>query len=300
MFARCIIAGLAGWVALAGASAQAQTTLAWKFVAGQTLNVELVQRVETETQFGARPVRVSVDTTLEQIWRVGEVAADGSALIEQEFARIAVKLDLPQAGSIAYDSAAAKKPTAEAKNLAESLGPIVGAKVRVKLAKSGEILEATLDESLAAHLTELPKDSGWKSMFSRDGLRQLLRQSLVAFPAEPIGVDGTWQRQLDVASPLGQIRQTTDYRYAGAENRDMRTLERIDVTSRVEVKKGEGSAEPPTIKDQSQTGQIWFDASAGRLAESLSTQKLRTEGKVRDTTVTVVVTSTLRTRMTGR
>jgi len=292
---------LAGYLTLClAAPLQAQTSLAWKFVVGQQMDVELTQRVETETQFTGKPVRVTVDTTLEQRWQVEQVAEDGTANVTQEFRRLAVKLELPQSGAITYDSAATKKPTAEAKQLADSLGPLVGGKLRVRLATTGEILDVQLDDALAAHLEKLPADAGWKTMFSRDGLRQLLRQSLVVFPREPVEVDGAWQRQLDIAAPLGKIRQTSDYRYVGSESRDMRTLERIDVKSRVEVTKGEVANDPPTIKEQSQTGQIWFDAATGRLAESSSTQKLRTEAKVRDTVVGVTVTSTLKTRMTAR
>ena len=278
----------------------AQTALAWKFSAGQTMSVELAQRVETETQFSGKPVRVTVDTTLEQWWTIDEVANDGTATMTQEFRRIAVKLELPQTSAIAYDSAATKKPAGDAKNLAESLGPLIGGKLQVKLAATGEILDVTLGESLASHLEKLPADAGWKGLFSRDGLRQLLRQSVVVFPSEAVDAGATWKRELEIAAPLGKIHQTSDYKYVGPESRDMRTLERIDVTSRVTVAKGAGPAEPPTIKEQSQTGQIWFDAAAGRLSESTSTQKLRTEAKVRDTVVGVTVNSTLKTRLTAR
>lgn len=295
--AGCMILGV---VTCLTGPVSAQTMLAWKFVAGQQMSVELTQRVETETQFTGKPVRITIDTTLEQDWQVDEVADDGAATVTQEFRRIAVKLELPQSGAIAYDSAVTKKPTAEAKQLAESLGPLVGGKLKVKLATTGEILDVSLDEALASHLEKLPADAGWKGMFTRDGMRQLLRQSLVVFPREPVQAGGAWQRQLDIAAPLGKIRQTSDYRYVGPESRDMRMLERIDVTSRVTVGQGEGPAPPPTIKEQSQTGQLWFDAAAGRLAESSSTQKLRTEAKVRDTVVGVTVNSTLKTRMTAR
>lgn len=293
-------AAILGAMLLAAAPVDAQTSLAWKFTPGQKLSVELTQRAETESQFGGKPTRVTVDATLEQAWLVDEVATDGTAKITQEFRRIAIKLELPSAGSITYDSASTKKPSAEGKTLAESLGPLIGGKLHIKMAPTGEILEVTLADELAAQLEKLPADAGWKSLFTRDGLSQMLRQSLLVFPKEPVAADATWQRQLDIAAPFGKVRQTSDYRYVGPESRDMRLLERIEVVGKVELSKGTGSATPPTIKQQSQTGQFWFDPQAGRLVESAANQRLQIEAKVRDTTVAVTITSTLKTRFSEK
>lgn len=281
--------------------AQAQVVLAWKFAPGQVFDVEMTQRTETDTQFAERPLKLVAETTLSQQWTVESVDDQGTARISQEFRRLAVKLELPQGASVSYDSASAKKPSREAQEIAASLGPLIGGKLRVAMNARGEISEVELSDDLLEKIGRISADSNWKERFSAEGLRQWLRQTLVVFPAEELRAGATWSRPLEFDSPLGRVQLETDYRYAGPQSREGKPLERIELSGRIKLGRGKSTqVEPPTIKSQEQTGVLWFDATGGRLVEVDSTQRMKTEGRVRDSSVTVTSASTLKTRVVAR
>src|SRR5690242_9054989 len=95
--------------ALVTNSAQAQTTLRWKFQKGETLSYTMVQKTTNKINAGNQNVEYSFSQTIDNTWVVKDVTADGQAEVAQTFDRIQTTMDLPNM-KIEYDSKDGKLP----------------------------------------------------------------------------------------------------------------------------------------------------------------------------------------------
>lgn len=286
------------WSLVAGTANSAEAPLRWKFAAGQKLRVEWTQEVETETMIGGKPLRLAVDTTFEQDWGVDSVDEEGTATITQSFRRIAVRMDMPPAAPLEYDSAAMRRATGDARPIAESLAPLIGPTWNAKITARGEVREVEASADLQAALDKVAAEGRLKSLFTGAGGADYLRQSLVVLPEQTLKVDESWEVATDADSPVGRVKSRTTYTYRGTERHGDRTLDALAATGNLEWTPARGGvAVGRQIKEQSQTGTVLFDATAGRLVESRQTQMLRTESRVRDTPLETRLTSNLKLKI---
>jgi hypothetical protein len=273
----------------AASSAHGEQLLRWKLKAGQALQVELTQKSELETTVAGKPLKMNVEMLMGLAWQVEAVDEQGIARVAQSFTRLKLKLDAPRQDPIEYDSSAQTKPTGPAKDVADALGPLIGARIFVSLNDRGEIVDVKPSDE-AAKLLDSPAAARLKETFSKDGLTDLLKQSAAVLPEKAVEPGATWTVPAASQSPLGPIKLTHKYTYVGSEVRSGRPLEKISVETKLELQEAKGKLK---LIEQKQSGLLFFDAQAGRFVETQIDQELTTEAPYRDTTVRAKATSAL-------
>ncbi|HND51923.1 MAG TPA: DUF6263 family protein [Pirellulaceae bacterium] len=299
-----LIAALATgmWLSTAAGVARADepVTLRWKLVAGQKFVVSYNQKVDTETSFGGKPLKLAIDSTIEQDWQVEAVDAEGVATISQSVRRVALRMDLPPASAIEFDTSSPKKPTGDAQQIASAVTPLLGAKLTARLSARGQWSDVTLSPELKQTLQTLAEKSILRDLLSQEGLEELARHGLATLPEAPIKVNDSWDATSELKSSVGKVKQTTTYKYEGTQAVDGRTLHKL--ASKGVVDWSDAPRTPATnrqIKEQKVTGTALFDAVAGRFVESELLQQLRTEARVRDTLLEVRLLNSLKVKVTA-
>lgn len=277
----------------AASAAHGEQLLRWKLKQGETLHVELTQKSELETTVANRPLKMNLDMLMGLTWQVEAVDDQGTARLVQSFTRLRLKMDVPKQDPVEYDSAAQAKPVGLAKDVAEAVGPLIGAKFFVTMNSRGEIVDVKLSEE-AARLLESPAAARWKKTFSKDGLAEVLRQSAAVLPEKPVEAGSTWTVPTTSKSPLGPIKMSHKYTYQGTEQRGGKSLEKLSVETKLELEEAKGK---PQLKEQTHKGVLYFDAEAGRFVETDLKQELVTESPYRDTVVRAKATSTLQMKV---
>ena len=76
---------------LAATTASAQTTLRWKFQKGQVLAQTITQDAKQTMMQGTTPVEITTTQTIDALWTVGDVDAQGNAQVSQEIKRMRIE-----------------------------------------------------------------------------------------------------------------------------------------------------------------------------------------------------------------
>lgn len=286
---------VAGVVFCAAAAPAAEKPLRWKLKPGEVFDVRFAQQSETKTSVLSKTIEVSVDMTMDMRWQVASVDQDGSAQLKQSFTRLSVTMNSPNVGLVKFDTASDDPLTELAEPLADSIEPLIGAEFVIKMSNRGEILAVTLSDETLAVFAEAPVNSQLKSLFTKDGLSEMLRQSAAVLPEQPVDEGATWESQSRTQAPVGTLKQTNHYTHAGTEQREGKTLDKITVRTMLElVEPKEQPAAKLALKQQQQTATLYFDADAGRFVESEIKQSLTSETPYRDNVIRTTVESTMR------
>lgn len=282
-------------ICIASPVSAAEGPLRWKLATGQKLRAEWTQRVETDTAIGDKPLRLIVDTTLELDWVVESVDASGNATITQSFRRIAVRMDMPPAAPLEFDSSSSKRPTGDLRPIADSLVPLIGPNWKSTLSPRGEVTQVAPSPELTAALEKVGADGRLKGLFSGVTGAEGLRRSLVVLPEGPVKSGDMWEVPTETDSPVGRVKIVSKYHHRGVEVVDGQSLDAIDSTGEIDWTPlaTKGLVKERKITEQKQSGVTLFDATAGRVVESRQTQSLRTESRVRDLLLDVRLKSTL-------
>jgi hypothetical protein len=284
---------------LAAADARAQTLLRWKLQPGEKFRVEFSQKSDLETTVGTKPLKMSIDMTMDMNWSVDAVDQQGVAQLTQSFSRLAMKMDIPGTGAIQFDSAAPAPAAGPAKDIAAAVAPLIGAPFVLKMNDRGEILEVKLSDEATKAFEAAAADARLKSVFSKESISETLRQSSAVLPEKPVQMGESWNVVTQTASPLGLVKQASTYTYDGTESRDDRTLEKIKVESTLTLDKQQDPSSPKIVlKEQQQSGTLYFDPAAGRFVDSEITQKLTTETPYREMIIRTKASSTMQMKIT--
>jgi hypothetical protein len=155
---------------------------------------------------------------------------------------------------------------------------MVGAEFTFKMDPQGETSDAKVSEKLVQALQGNPALAQMGGMFSEEGMKNMMQQSSISFPKEPVSKGKTWNKTVEVKLPFGVMKLATTYTYQGPETRNNMKLERIDSKSQVSIEPGEGAANISLkIKSADVQGTIYFDNAAGRMIEASQTQKMLME-----------------------
>jgi len=288
-------------VCVASQSATGQKLLHWKLHGGEKLALEMKQQIGMElTMFGA-PVKVSTDMLMEIDWNVTHVADDGVMTVEQTIRRITMAMTAPGMEPVEFDSDTADKAEGAAKELAKGITPLLAGAFTQRMRPTGEVVDVQLTEQAARAFEASPAAGQLKSIFTKDGLKNLTGQVAAELPSEPVSKGDTWNRKLDIKLPQGQFKADVQYTYAGTERQGGVTAEKIDVEMtldfgegmNLEIGQGGPMQAKVQAKSQDNTGVMYFDADAGRLLSTKMTQDMTLQTKVGDTVIDQKVRSTM-------
>lgn len=290
---RLLICGLCVLGSL-GQVASADTLLRWKFAEGQRLQVTVDQHTVTETTGAGKPTGIDITMQLRMAWTIDAVDADGTAQITLRFERFAVTMKSGTAEPIAYASDSETKPSGAAADIAAAVSPVIGVDFTVTMTDRGAISDVKLSDGASAAFASVDSPA-LKQLFSAEGISQLLRQAAVELPEQAIATDSSWVVTSTTPSPLGRLKQSRTYTLAAPENIDGNSLERINITGQLAIETSEQAPRKLKLIDQDLAGTMLFNAAAGRLASSQSTQKLTTERPYREFRIKVETTATTKT-----
>ena len=253
----------------------AQVRLRWKFRAGQQLQLRISQQATTTTSVNNRPLAITSALEMDVDWTVGKLTPRGGAEVTQQFSRLAIKFQAPEAEPVEYDSQRDKNPTGQLLRIANRIQPLLDSPFRVNVGDRGQIREV-LSGPVTTQTVDSPR---LKRFISAEQLANVLRQSNLLLPEMPVAMGDSWETDSVQVSPLGKVKLTTVYTYKGTQQRGGRETALIVLKTTLEQAKAsaESSDKAGRLTQHIQAGEIYFDVEAGYLKSSQVRQKRTTE-----------------------
>jgi|GEM_PF-1885852 len=274
---------------LRGQSAERRAgSLEWKLAAGESQRVTFRQTTDSLTTVNRLVSRARIVMEADLTWRVDSAESDGRMRITQTLDRLAMRLT-PSGDEkpVAYDSASNEPPRGAARDIAETVRPLIGLTTRFTMTRLGEILDAALTEESLKSLGEIGDRSNLIEIFSAEGLTESFRQAMPRLPETPPQVGATWNGSTRTALATGKLVQDNTYTYTGPSE-GQTNLAEIGLQSRLTWEPAKEPAGPAiAITDQKATGAIRFDTDRGRFRNAWIEQSLTTETPYRNDVVRV-------------
>jgi len=265
MIDRCVytLAALAALL-LAADSATAQTSLRWKFKAGETIKQRMTQDMEMSVA-GLAAGSTKVKQIMTMSWKVNEVT-DGVAEITQKISRIRMSMSGPMGVGFEFDSASEEEPQGLAASFAPALKAMTKASFSVKMNSKGEALKVEVPDEV---LKELQRLGPAASMFSKEKMEQMVRESSPSFPETPVQKGESWKRSYEMKMPpIGKVVVVQDMEYQGPETVDGKPLEKIGVDVKMEFAGAGGGGPEIELSEQDASGVIYFNNEEGHIHSS--------------------------------
>lgn len=263
-------------VAISAASSRAaERTLRWKFKTGDSISCVIDQQMTENMKILGNDVKITSAQVVDIRWDINTVDSDGVASMTQTIEKIKMKVETPQ-GAIEYDTSSSKAP----EGLAEILGPLFKAMVKqpmtYKMSSAGKVSDVKLPAEMVEGLKKVPGMERMGAMFSEDGMKQMISQGALLLPTEVAEVGKSWQNESTVdQGPLGKMKTTTTYTYAGVEMHDGKEMDKIEMSLVIEYPDGDKAETKVELTEQEGKGTIYFDNSIGRASDSTAKSKMK-------------------------
>jgi hypothetical protein len=276
----CILLPAVALLFAASGSAQAQTTLKWKFKQGEKFGYVSEQKTVSKGNVMGMEIETNMNQTTDVTWSIKSVDSEGVAEMTQTIDRIRMKMETPF-GSLDYDSKDSKNAEGQ---FGEIMGPILslmaGAEMTMKMEPNGTVRDVKLPEKLVESLRTNPALAQFGSMFSEDGIKQMTQGgagSLGAFPKGGVSKGQTWDKKAEMKNPFGNIVVSTVSTYVGPDTRNGAKVEKIDLKMTQTIEPAPGGMFEIKITSQDSSGSAYFDNSVGRLVAQELKQKMKME-----------------------
>jgi hypothetical protein len=276
----CIAVSLAAGFFMTGSAARADATLRYKFKDGEELRYEMEQKMGMEMNAAGQNIHIGVEQTIDMSWKIRSVEKDGKVKMTQKFDRVRFTMDgVPNAGKIQFDSKDAKDiegPIGQL--LTPILKALAGAEFDVTMDAQGKISDIKVPAKLTETFQNLPKGAGASDMFSEEGLKNMVSQGSLLFPAEAIVKGKNWEQTMEIKSPTtGKMKVVNDCTYAGPETVAGKKLEKITLKPKVTLEANDDAPIKIKLKDQDTKGEAYFDNEAGHMDHLSMTQNMNME-----------------------
>ena len=275
--------------------AQADTKLRWKFTKGEKTSYEIGMDIAQDMKLGDMPLSVKVNQVMNMTWEVKDVADDGTATLNQTIDRVRMEMVLPQPNQepIRYDSDAKEKP-AGSEMLSRIYDAMIGKPFVIKMTPLGKVVDFKAPEAVLAAFKNSPMPGGG-NMFSEEGLKQMISQSVPPLPEEAVSKGTTWEQSSAMqAPPFGKQVTKTEYKYAGPEELDGKKVDKIDVSMDLKFEATDDSQAKIKLKDAEAGGEIFWDNTAGHPVESRITSSMTLEIEVGGNSIEQAVTTKMK------
>jgi hypothetical protein len=280
---RCVLAGprraaaivLATWLCTAAQPGFGADTLRWKFKPGETLRYTMVQDTTQGMKAMGQEFKTSLNQTVDLHWGVKSVASDGVAELSQTIDRVRTKVDSPGA-AFEFDSQSDKVPEGQvASLLTPLLKALVNAEFTFKMNARGELSDIKVPKKLIDTLKTAGPEATGGSMFSEEGLKNLISESSLVLPEGPVEKGKTWKQPARLPSPmLGTMVLDKTYTYQGAGGAADGVVT-IGLDTKVSLEPAADSNVAVKISSQDGRGEVSFDPNAGRVVSSKIIEQLQ-------------------------
>jgi hypothetical protein len=268
---------------LAASQAQAQVALRWKWNPGERLAYVLHDSYTSRSIVDQEVFELTQDLTLDTTWHVRSVSPAGEANIVVTIGRVRFHANGKgdaAIGTMSFDSKHKTEPQRGAeKGVFHVLESLLGPEMTLAVNSQGRISRFDLPKVLATNMEdqvtrELAGFFG--DLFTVDGLRSRLTHWLVMLPAEPVSEKQSWREEKP-----GRLGKTFpclySYTFAARVERDGHTAIKIDVKPELKLLGPEADKERPRITEQDGQGIVYFDDRAGRMTESVVSQRVNVQ-----------------------
>lgn len=292
-------------------------TLHYHWTVGDESRTRMTQQTSTTIPAGqlAGAGGGSIESTMTQVFRtlVEDVAADGSATLQQTIESVRVEMRLPS-GTIQFDSDtpggdASTNPMTQA--MSAAYRAMIGQPIRMVVAPTGAIQKVEgfsrlLERVLNAQpMNRVAPDmlDGFRNVFQDDATRDMLGWAVAPFPDRPLHPGDTWQDRRTATIPIvGTSTASREWTLRDVARSDGGSTARITATTTLEP---DASPPPPALGPMPlQVGassgaiELLFNVSRGRVERATTTlvmpatMSLRTgaETKTVELTITGKVT----------
>jgi|GEM_PF-6249419 len=278
---------------LSPVSVTAAEPLRWKLEPKDRLRAVTEQTVETETSYTGTAVQSTLNLLVETEWEVKAVN-EGKIDLSQKVTRARIEMQSPKTDSVVYDSRDEKRPTGAARQLYNSIQPLIGRTAQVTMSDRGEILAVELPSSdqSPTEATDKKSNTAGAPAVSSEVLKSLLSKPLLVLPKEAVDAGETWQASDTGEATVGPVAIDKTFKLAEVEEADNGELATIAGSGKISLKSSSTNLKLAE-SDYSQT--VVFDVKEGRVTSSEQKVRLRTEKPYRETTIVTDVTVTEKT-----
>jgi hypothetical protein len=268
------------------APAQAQTTLRYRFKEGEKLNYLLEQKMKMKMTIQGRDITMDMTQTVNLSWNIQSVDKDGTAKMTQKFDRTRLSLNGPGV-QFDYDSKDGKVPEGR---IGMAMGPMLkamgGLEITLTMDSSGRMKDVKVPDDFAKAVKQAGGGAGLGDLFSGESLQRMISQAGLVLPKEPVSRGKTWEQKVELKMPFGKMNTTNTLTYDGSVTRGGKTLEVIRLKPVIKIEADPKAPATLDLKSQDAKGTGYFDAKAGRLAETTLNQKMEMEINAGGQTIT--------------
>lgn len=244
--------------------ADAQDTLVWKFRAQETLQYTVKQTMKTSMDIGGNKINQDMNQSMDMAWNVQSVAASGDVVMSQVVRRIQMNMAGGPAGEVEFDTNNTQKSDNPIVNsMGDVFRKIVNQPFTVSMKPTGEITNVEVPNQLLEAVRQ--SAAGATGALDENTLKQMMKQSAVTLPGQPVSPKNSWTSTQNVQLPFGtmNIRSTMTYLEKDSAGNAL-----IDVVPEITVTPKEGAPVKMTLKNSSGRGQVTFNIVQGRVAKS--------------------------------
>ncbi|MEX2171551.1 MAG: DUF6263 family protein [Pirellulales bacterium] len=280
--------------AMAAVACYAAEPLRWKFEAGEKINYEMIQKMDTTMAAGpAGSFETGMEQTMDITWHIDEITPEGNAKTRQHIERVRLKMTMPGGQATEYDSDSDEAPQGVAAMLAPLYDAMTEGEFKVTMSPRGEILEAEAPPKLLEAMKNIPGAANLGDLSTPDGIKQMIMQGAMTLPEGDLKEGETWQTNLEMKTQLGKMEVATTYEYAGTKEVDGQTYEAIKPAPEIKSVADPNAQMQLTMKGQQADGEILFDREQGRLHSSHLEQTMEMEMEIQGQKINTTIDQTV-------
>ncbi len=273
--------------------ASAQQDLRWKFRADETIKYYVQQKMQTQMKIGDNDVNQSMDQIMEMSWHVQSSSAAGDTVMNQVVDRIFMKMEGGPAGVVEFDTNnKVKSENPIVNSMGEMFRQIVNQNFQVTMRSTGEITDVQVPAQLLEALRR--SAAGNTGALDETTLQQMMKQSAVMLPPQPVSPQMTWPSQQSVQLGFGTMTiksQMTFMEVDAAGNAIIKVIPEISVVPRTDA------PIRMTLNSSAGKGEVAFNIAQGRVAKSQldldMAMTIESNGQTFNQTIKQVTTMTL-------
>lgn len=282
----CLFALCFWYLTVPACSAQ---ELAWRLTTGDRFEVTLGQQKQAQTSVDKRIAKNHSQTSIRQSWEVEAVDDKGNFRIQQTIKSIRISVENPELPSQALivdtDSKAAVGK--ESTKVLNQIRPLIDLELIVTISPRGEILGVSYSDQAQKILQELPGSLDLQSLFTADGIKDLLGAAAIVFPEKSPNRGERWQVTDTVRNPLGEFQRTRAYHLARVEGSDQQQVAVIELKTTIEPKST--NEKNGKLNSFTEIGELRVDLSRGFVRSSRTESITDAETYYRETGVKTTI-----------
>lgn len=262
---------------VASAARAEDTALRWQFQAGDSQDYRMTQTAELSLQLAAdSQVVTEVRRVLDFHWSVQSVDPNGTATIAVQVTAVKLHVAGPGGQEADYDSESSDEPRGFAASLSQLFKTLLASQLEAQVNPRAEVVHLQIPEDLQTVLHSKPRGKALGQVASADDLESLVRLGMPVLPdAADFAVGGSWEVERTVeTAPLGSMTAQTTYRWEAIDDSSGEQVARIVPQTAFRFAESAEGMSAIAVSEQSTTGEILFNLTAGRLESSMRQEKM--------------------------